>query len=68
MLASATCHIRDAERSALYSAAAEDEYDAGLQALMDGACAEGIAHPRKSDMALRQAPDSEFFMQPGDTR
>jgi hypothetical protein len=62
VLAKVTRHIRDAERSALYSAAAEDEYDDGLQAVIEGNCAKGIEHLRTSDRALQQNPTSEFFM------
>jgi hypothetical protein len=61
-------HIRDAERSALFCVAAEDEYDDGLQALIDGDCAQGIQYLRASDSALQQSPDSEFFMSPEETR
>jgi hypothetical protein len=68
ILARVTRHIRDAERTALYSAAAEDEFDDGLQALIDGDCAEGIEHLRSSDKALQQSPNSELFMPPEDTR
>jgi hypothetical protein len=68
VLARVTRQIRDAERSALYSAAAEDEYDDGLQALIDGNCAEGIEHLRTSDRALRECPNSEFFRSPEETR
>lgn len=46
---------RDAERSALYSAAAEDEFDDGLQDLIDGNCAEGIEHLRTSGKASQQS-------------
>jgi hypothetical protein len=68
VLARVTRHIRDAERSAVYSAAAEDEYDDGLQALIDGNCAEGIEHLRTSDRVLQQSPNSEFFMSSEETR
>jgi hypothetical protein len=68
VLAKVTRHIRDAERSALYSAPAEDEYDDGLQALLDGDCAEGIEHLRTADRALQQNPTSDFFMLPDGTR
>ena len=68
VLAKVTRHIRDAERSAFYSAAAEDEYDDGLQALIKGDCAEGIEHLRTSDRALQQNPASELFMLPDGSR
>lgn len=61
VLARVSRHIRDAERSALFSAAAEDEYDDGLQALIDGNCTDGIEHLRICDKALQQTPISEFF-------
>jgi hypothetical protein len=46
--------------------AAEDDYDDGLQALIDGT--QGIQYLRASDSALQQSPDSEFFMSPEETR
>jgi hypothetical protein len=64
VLARVSRHLRDAERSSLFSAPAEDEYDDGLQALIDGNCAQGIEYLRASDSALQQCPDSEFFMLP----
>jgi hypothetical protein len=54
VLATVTRHIRDAERSALYSSAAEDEYDDGIQALIERDCLEGIEHLRACDRALQQ--------------
>jgi hypothetical protein len=68
VLARVSRHIRDAERSALFSAAAEDEYDDGLQALIDGNCAQGIEYLRASDSALQQSPDFEFFRSSAETR
>jgi hypothetical protein len=68
VLARVSRHLRDAERSALFSAAAEDEYDDGLQALIDGNCAQGIEYLRASDSALQQSPDFEFFRSPAETR
>jgi hypothetical protein len=61
LLARVSRHLREAERSALFSAAAEDEYEDGLQALIDGNCTDGIEHLRICDKALQQTPISEFF-------
>jgi hypothetical protein len=66
VLARVSRHIRDAEGSALFCVAAE--YDDGLQALIDGDCAQDIQYLRASDSALQQSPDSEFFMSPEETR
>jgi hypothetical protein len=54
VLARVTRHIRDAERSALYIAQAEDEYDDALEDLIEGNCATGIEHLRTSDSILLQ--------------
>jgi hypothetical protein len=62
VLARVTRHIREGERSALFSATAEDEFDDGLRALIEGDCAEGIEHLRISDRELQKDPTSEFFM------
>ena len=61
VLARVSRHIRQAERGALFSTAAEDEYDDGLQALINGNCTGGIEHLRICDKALQQTPISEFF-------
>ena len=68
VLAKVTRHIRDAERALVYSTAAEDEFDDGLQALIAGDCADGVEHLRTSDRALQQNPTLEFFIPPGDAR
>jgi hypothetical protein len=68
VLAKVTRHIRDAERSALYIAEAEDEYDDALQDLIQGNCAAGIKHLRTSNTDLLQQQNSELFGSPSDTR
>src|SRR5262245_49579922 len=68
VLARVTLHIRDAERSALYIADAEDQYDDTLQALIEGDCPAGIEHLRISGSDLLQQPNSEMFGSPLDTR
>lgn len=58
VLARVTRHIRDAERSALYIAQAEDEYDDALEDLIQGNCATGIEHLRTADsIVLQQASE-----------
>jgi hypothetical protein len=64
VLAKVTRHIRDAERSASFSPEAEDEYDDGVQALIEGDCRDGIQHLRTSDKALLNSPGSQFFTSP----
>ena len=67
-LAKVTRHIRDAERSALYLAEAEDEYDDALQDLIEGNCAAGIKHLRTSNSDLLQRQNAQMFGLPSDTR
>lgn len=68
VLAKVTRHIRDAERSALYIAEAEDEYDDALQDLIEGNCSAGIKHLRSSNSVLLQQHDSEMLGSPSNTR
>lgn len=68
VLAKVTRHIRDAERSALYIAEAEDEYDDALQDFIEGNCAAAIKHLRTSNSDLLQQQNSEMFGSPSDAR
>jgi hypothetical protein len=64
VLARVTRHIRNAERSARFSPEAEDDYDNGLQAIIETRCAEGIADLRAADRSLRASSEAQFSLPP----
>src|SRR5581483_8723874 len=64
VLATVTRHIRNAERSARFSPEAEDDYDNGLQAIIETRCAEGIADLRAADRSLRASSEAQFSLPP----
>ena len=67
VLATVTRHIRNAERSARFSPEAEDDYDNGLQAIIE-ICAEGIADLRTADRSLRASSEAQFSLPPAGAR